>query len=153
MSERQPRWTQTWLEGPRAAGIDLGYPGERLGLPAQGSGAVASWGRRLAAVLVDWLICTWAIAGGVLRVQGPDLSAVGLGIFAAEYVLLVGTLGMTLGMRLFRIHVVSLEGGRPPFVAVLIRTFLLCLAVPALIWDRDRRGLHDRAARTVVVNL
>jgi hypothetical protein len=36
-------------------------------------------------------------------------------------------------------------------VSVLLRTVLMCLAVPALIWDRDGRGLHDRTARCVVV--
>ena len=30
---------------------------------------------------------------------------------------------------------------------------LLCLAIPALIWDRDQRGLHDKAAQTVLVRL
>ena len=48
---------------------------------------------------------------------------------------------------------VSPRGGAPGFVSVLARTFLLCLAVPALVWDRDQRGLHDRAANTVVVRL
>ena len=36
-------------------------------------------------------------------------------------------------------------------VRVVLRTFLLCLAVPALIWDRDGRGLHDKAAGSVVL--
>lgn len=35
----------------------------------------------------------------------------------------------------------------------LVGTLLLCLAVPALIWDRDQRGMHDRAANTVVVRM
>ncbi|MGI5490837.1 RDD family protein [Microtetraspora malaysiensis] len=153
MSKQQPRWTQTWMGGVRSAGYDLGYPGEHLGLPAEGSGSVTGWGRRVGAVLVDWLLCTWAIAGGLFRVQSPDVGWVGLAVFAVENVLLVGTLGMTLGMRLFGLRVATLDGGRPPFLAVLIRTFLLCLAVPALIWDRDRRGLHDRASNTVVVRL
>ncbi|MEW9527849.1 RDD family protein [Microbispora sp. NPDC049125] len=154
MSDRQPtRWTQTWLSGPRAAGAGLGHPGERLGLPEQGRGAVAPWGRRLVAVVVDWVLCTWAIAGGLLHAKGQELGVVALGVFAAEYVLLVGTIGMTFGMRLLGIRVAALDGGRPSFAGVLVRTFLLCLAVPALIWDRDRRGLHDRAAGTVVVNL
>jgi uncharacterized RDD family membrane protein YckC len=29
---------------------------------------------------------------------------------------------------------------------------LLLLFIPALIWDRDGRGLHDRAAGTVVLH-
>lgn len=137
----------------RAAGIDLGYAGERLGLPEHGPGSAAGFGRRIAAVLIDWLLCTWAIAQGVLGVAMTEAGWVGLAVFAAEYVLLVGTIGMTLGMRLLRIRVATLDLGRPGILAVLIRTLLLCLAVPALIWDRDRRGLHDRAAGTIVVNL
>jgi uncharacterized RDD family membrane protein YckC len=150
---RQPRWTQTWIGGTRAAGVDLGYPGERLGLPEHGTGSAAGWGRRLGAIAVDWLICTWAIGQGLLRASTLDAGWVGLGVFAAEYVLLVGTIGMTFGMRLFGIRVAALSGARPAFGAVLIRTLLLCLLVPALIWDRDQRGLHDRAAGTIAVKL
>jgi len=32
-----------------------------------------------------------------------------------------------------------------------LRTLLICLVIPAVIWDRDGRGLQDRAAGTVVV--
>ncbi len=31
------------------------------------------------------------------------------------------------------------------------RTVLLCLAIPAVIWDRDQRGLHDRLIGTILV--
>ncbi|GAA5046813.1 putative RDD family membrane protein YckC [Thermocatellispora tengchongensis] len=153
MDSRQPRWTQTWLGGVRAGGADLGYPGERLGLPERGSGAVAGWGRRIGAIVIDWLICTWAIAQGLLGFSTADAGWVSLGILALEYVLLVGTIGMTFGMRLMNFRIASLDGGRPNLVQVLVRTFLLILAVPALIFDRDQRGLHDRAAGTVAVRL
>lgn len=152
-SRQQPRWTQTWLGGVRSAGIDLGYPGERLGLPEEGSGAVAGFGRRLGAIVIDWLICTWAIAQGFLGVDPVERGWVPLAIFAGTTLLLVGTMGMTFGMRLLGIRVAALDGGRPGPVAVAVRTLLLCLAVPALIWDRDQRGLHDRAANTVVVRM
>jgi len=33
----------------------------------------------------------------------------------------------------------------------VIRTVLLCLFIPAVIWDRDQRGMHDRLAGTVLV--
>ncbi len=33
----------------------------------------------------------------------------------------------------------------------LVRTILLLIVVPALITDRDLRGLHDRAANTIVI--
>ncbi|GGK88363.1 RDD family protein [Sphaerisporangium melleum] len=150
---KQPRWTQTWIGGTRAAGVDLGYPGERLGLPREGSGSVSGFGRRIGAIFVDWLICTWAIAAGLLRADVRADPWIGLVVFAAEYILLVGTIGMTFGMRLFGIRVAALGGGRPSIGAVALRTLLLCLAVPALVWDRDQRGLHDRAARTVVVRI
>lgn len=153
MSSRQPRWTQTWLGGVRAAGVDLGYPGERLGLPEQGSGAVAGWGRRIAAIFIDWIICLWAIARGVFGADTLSAGWIALGVLAVEYILLVGTIGMTFGMRLMGIRVAALDGGRPRFFAVVVRTVLLCLLVPAVIYDRDQRGLHDRTAGTVVVRL
>ena len=41
--------------------------------------------------------------------------------------------------------------GRIGAARALFRTVLICLAVPPLIWDRDGRGLHDRAVLTAVV--
>ncbi|GLX92539.1 RDD family protein [Herbidospora sp. NBRC 101105] len=145
---REPRWTQTWLSGTPAV---QDYPGQRLGLPEQGKGSIARFGRRLGALFIDWLICAWAISQGLLRLTGTDAALVTIGILALEYVLLVGTMGMTFGMRLLNIRVATLDGGQPSPKAVLIRTVLLILAVPALIFDKDQRGLHDRAAGTVVL--
>ena len=31
------------------------HPGQRLGLPAQGPGSIASWPVRMLALLVDWI--------------------------------------------------------------------------------------------------
>lgn len=145
---REPRWTQTWLSGTPAV---QDYPGQRLGLPEQGKGSIARFGRRLGALFIDWLICAWAISQGLLRLTGTDAALVTIGILALEYILLVGTMGMTFGMRLLNIRVATLDGGQPSPKAVLIRTVLLVLAVPALIFDKDQRGLHDRFARTVVL--
>src|SRR5690349_513332 len=142
----------SWLSGPRAAaqdaGAELGYRGERLGRPERGPGSLAGFGRRLVAVTVDWLACL-AIAAGILHAG----SWITLGVFAAENLLLVSTLGSTLGHRLLGMRVVRLDGGRPRPVPVVVRTVLLCLAVPALIWDRDGRGLHDKAAGTAVARI
>lgn len=33
----------------------------------------------------------------------------------------------------------------------MVRTALVCLVIPAVVWDRDTRGLHDRAMSTVCV--
>lgn len=139
----------TWLDGPgggrRAEPGE--YAGQRLGLPEKGPGSVGTVGRRLAAVAVDWFACV-LIAAAFTR--NPWLP---LAIFAVESILLLTTLGATFGMRLLGLRVSTL--GRPaPLVApwrAAVRTVLLCLVVPAVIYDRDGRGLHDKAAGTVVV--
>ncbi|MFD1535798.1 RDD family protein [Nonomuraea guangzhouensis] len=153
MSRNEPRWTQTWLGGVRAAGVDLGYPGERLGLPEQGSGAIAGWGRRIAALVVDWMICTWVVVQLVLRMNPAESPWAVVAVFAVQYALLVGLMGQTFGHRLAGIRVAALDGGSPRLLPVLVRTLLLCLTVPALIWDRDHRGVHDRASNTMVVRM
>ena len=153
MSSNEPRWTQTWLGGLRSAGVDLGYPGQRLGLPEEGGGSIAGWGRRIGALVIDWMICTWAIVQlllGMSPAQSPWAPAV---VFALQYLLLVAFMGQTFGHRLMGVRVAARDGGDPRLLPVLVRTVLLILAVPALIWDRDHRGLHDRASNTMVVRM
>ncbi|MFE2304359.1 RDD family protein [Streptomyces sp. NPDC059445] len=145
----------SWLSGPRAAaeeaGVDFGYRGEQLGLPEHGPGSIARPGRRLGALAVDWGLCL-LIAYGLLT-DGYD-QATGnwaLLVFFALGVLTVGTVGFTPGKRLLGLRVVPEGGGRLNPLRAVLRTALLCVAVPALIWDRDGRGLHDRLARTIEV--
>ncbi|AJE86061.1 MULTISPECIES: RDD family protein [Streptomyces] len=147
----------SWLSGPRAAaedmGVDFGYRGQQLGLPEEGPGSVAPLGRRFGALLVDWGLCT-LIAYGLLA--GGDQRATSnwaLAVFLLLSLATVGTIGSTPGKRLFRLRVISEHGERLGFGRVLVRSVLLCLAVPALIWDRDSRGLHDRLARAVQVRI
>jgi len=111
--------------------------------------SVPSLGRRFLALMVDWVLCL--LAAGIFanpsRVAWPPVA-----ILILEYTFFVGLFGQTPGMRLARIRCVSVADGRP--VGVLrgfLRGVLLALLVPALIMDKDRRGLHDRAAGTIVV--
>jgi uncharacterized RDD family membrane protein YckC len=156
--ERQaagPRWTQTWLGGARSAGADLGHPGVRLGLPEKGSGAAAGYGRRLLALFIDWGL-SLLVASFLARSfdwTPPQRSLWTLVIFGIQVWLLVGLLGTTIGKRLCGIRVARLDGRPVGLLWSLARTVLILLVVPALIWDRDYRGLHDRAANTIVVNL
>ncbi|RAY13155.1 RDD family protein [Actinomadura craniellae] len=148
------RWTGSWLGGVRSAGVDLGYPGERLGLPEKGPGSVAGYGRRLVALLVDLLLAA-VVAAFLARTfewSGQIRSWTSTGVFALEVWLLTGLLGMSIGKRLCGIRVARLDGRPVGLGWSLVRTFLLLLIVPALLWDRDSRGLHDRAANTVVIN-
>ncbi|MEU3777502.1 RDD family protein [Streptomyces sp. NPDC032472] len=147
----------SWLSGPRAAaedmGVDFGYPGQRLGLPQQGPGSAARFGRRLSGVAIDWIACQ-VIAYGLIT--GGNAAATGnwtLALFVALSILTVGTVGFTPGKRLVGLRVVSESGGRLGLGRVVLRTLLLALVIPALIWDRDGRGLHDRAARAVQVRI
>ncbi|MDO0932563.1 RDD family protein [Streptomyces sp. DG2A-72] len=147
----------SWLSGPRAAmeeaGADFGYRGEQLGLPEEGPGSIARPGRRLGALAVDWalslLIAYGLITDGYQQATGNWA----LLIFFVMSVLTVGTIGFTPGKRLFGLRVVHLDTGMANPVRALLRSALLCVAIPALIWDRDGRGLHDRLARTVEVRI
>ena len=63
----------------------------------------------------------------------------------------MGTLGSSIGHRLVGLQVVTMDGAWAGPLRALVRSALLCLAVPALIWNADQRGLHDQAAGTVLV--
>jgi len=144
----------SWLEGPRARTQAPGeYPGQGLGMPQTGPGSIARFGRRLVAITIDWMICQ-LIAVLVLRAelgQGGPASFAPLAVFAVENLLLLPTTGATIGHRVVGLMLMTVDRRRVSVVHVALRTMLLCLAVPALIWDRDGRGLHDKAAATVLV--
>ena len=144
----------SWIEGPGASSRDgESYPGSRLGMPQRGPGSVARFGRRLVGVMIDWLLCSLVAAAlwGYSITGGDSGSFKPLVIFAVQHLILVGTIGFTIGHRVVGLRVVRLGGGQPGFVPALARTILLVLAIPALIWDRDDRGLHDKVAGTVVI--
>ena len=75
-----------------------------------------------------------------------------LGAFLLMELLLDASYGQTIGKRVVGIRVIRVDGdGLAPFRWLVLRTVLLGVLVPPVVWDRDRRGLHDRAAGTVVV--
>ena len=124
-------------------------PGVRLGLPPNGPGSVASYGRRVAGLLVDGL-AAWVIAGLFAGTATPGgWSSL---VFLVETVVLLWLTGQTIGMAAVRLHVVSLSGGRIQPWWALIRQVLLLALIPAVVADADRRGLHDKASGVVVVN-
>jgi len=147
------RWTGSWLGGPDSAGVRSkpGTPrGVRLGLPADGVGSIATLGRRSGAFAIDALGS--ALVAGVFT--APDAPRNwSLAVLVVEYVIFTSFFGQTPGMRLCKLRVVRLGTGGPlgPVPAV-VRTALLVLLAPALITDRDGRGLHDKAAQAAVVN-
>ena len=134
----------SWLSGPDTSGISR-YPGERLGLPESGPGSIARAGRRILAIIIDWgialLISNFAFGGN---------SWATLAVFAVEQTLLVGTLGYSIGHRAMGLAVVKPGGGVPGPLAALVRAVLLCLVIPAVIFDPDQRGLPEKAMNTML---
>lgn len=141
-----------WLEGPNLQDGEPGeYRGERLGLPESGPGSLAGQGRRLGALLVDWALAYLIVAAFGWHPSTEQGQWGVLAVFAAEHLLLLSTLGYTIGKRIFGLRVGRLGAPLTP-LSVVIRTVLLMLVIPAVVWDRDGRGLHDRAAGTVELN-
>ena len=145
----------SWLSGPGAViGTDQDYRGQRLGLPESGPGSVAGFGRRFVALVIDWLACLLLVRLFLPHIDygTPDSSLATLGFFLAELTLFTWLVGASFGQRLLGLAVVRLDGGGGPgLVRALLRSLQVCLVVPAVIWDRDSRGLHDRSMGTVVV--
>lgn len=138
----------SWIGGPLPEGA--GYRGERLGLPESGSGSMAGTGRRVVALLIDWFAAS-LLARALVGTPATTLeSFASLGIFGLEVALLTWLAGASFGQRLVGLRVVG-RRRRLGLTGALLRTLLICLAIPPLIWDADGRGLHDRAVDTVVV--
>ncbi|MCI2238559.1 hypothetical protein MO973_10425 [Paenibacillus sp. TRM 82003] len=137
------------VPGPRPDG-EQSVPGVRLGLPATGSGSVPGWGRRVLGLVVDWALATLIGRAFLQDALGPQFAP--LLVFLLMHVLLVSTIGMTIGHAVAGTAVRRLDRPAPVGAARgLLRGVLVVLVVPAVVWDVDRRGLHDKAAGTVVV--
>ena len=123
--------------------------------------SVAPMGRRLAALVVDWVLCELIVSGATRHSifsggSDPHYFATlwwTLALFTAEVYLLTAISGLTVGKRLLGLRVIRTNGGRPGFGWALLRTVLLLFVVPPLLSDRDLRGLHDRASDTIVVRI
>ncbi len=72
-------------------------------------------------------------------------------VFWVEASFFTALLGGSFGQLVTRVAVVHVEGGPVSLLVALVRTLLICLVVPPVIYNRDRRGLHDLAAGSVTV--
>jgi uncharacterized RDD family membrane protein YckC len=135
------------------------YPGERYGLPAEGPGSVAALGRRLLALIADCvlasLVTSLFVTPGFLQPQHAQTAnywslLVWFVITVAGTWLFAATPGMVLtGIRVARVGTATML---PPWRAAL-RALLVALVIPAVVWDVDRRGLHDKVAGTMVLTI
>jgi uncharacterized RDD family membrane protein YckC len=115
------------------------------------------------ALLIDWIAASLVTiaffyhpsAGHAATVLGEPRPWTPL-VFGVQDFILTATIGVTLGKRLMGLRVIRLAG-RPGqavpvgFARALARTALLMLVVPAMMMDRDLRGLQDKAAGTIVI--
>jgi uncharacterized RDD family membrane protein YckC len=111
----------------------------------------AGFGPRFAALMIDWALC--------LLVSSLYANPFAVGWPAVLLLIIVNTVfiglfGQTPGMALGRVRCVSYaDGGAIGLWRGLIRAVLLALFIPALILNSEARGLHDRAAGSIVVAL
>lgn len=110
----------------------------------------ATLNRRAAALLIDWSASTAAAVAFTGNLWDPRTNQWNLPIFLAEVLVFTVLLGGSFGQLLLGIRIEMLDGARPAPLAVVIRTLLLALVIPAVLIGADGRGLHDRAAGTQV---
>ncbi|MFG3097054.1 RDD family protein [Streptomyces sp. NPDC048202] len=165
--------------GPQGPG-GPGGPG-RPGDPLAGMPPLADSGKRTVARIIDmiivgiavWLL-TWAFGVHQYDVNGDRMevgkslgqSIIAAVLYVAYDTILIARTGQTLGMRWFKMRVANLhDGATPSRQSSLIRALVLWLPFAfccACVWtavcggwsyfDRPyKQGLHDKAAKTVVV--
>lgn len=124
------------------------WPGQRLGFPREGVGSVARPGRRLAALAIDFAACFLVYAAFF---WGNDWAS--LIIFVIEQLVLMWTIGGGFGHICMGLRLIRIDRSRAGLWRPILRTGLLCLLLPALVWDSDQRGLHDVFSGTVLVRV
>jgi uncharacterized RDD family membrane protein YckC len=109
----------------------------------------ASWPRRIAALFVDWILATLitvGIIGPTRYVHDPTSGWIVLGVFLVEVSVLTAFSAGSFGQLLAGIRVLTLEGRPLNLVLATVRTLLICLVIPPLVFRNDSgRGLHDLA--------
>jgi uncharacterized RDD family membrane protein YckC len=130
------------------------WPGARLGLPEKGPRAVASWGGRFAALLIDWsasMLVAMALVGTSVMTASDWRLWLPMMVFFVEKSAFTALIGCSFGQRIMHLAVITAGGGRLEPWRAIVRSGLVCLVIPAIIVGADRRGLNDLLLDTVVV--
>ena len=112
-----------------------------------------SLGRRMSALMVDWLACYFIVAAsaGGLGKMAPNRSWTVLALFFAEVAILSALQGASLGHRIFGIKIIRFaDGGAITPVQALIRSALLITVIFAITFDENGRGMHERFSGSVL---
>jgi uncharacterized RDD family membrane protein YckC len=159
-------WIDSWLAGGKLAAPapeqsaeePERFRGERMGLPERGVGSVAGLGRRFGALVIDCVIAA-VLTSLFVRAPLTDTAAMqsqnywSLAVWFVITVIGVSLFGVTPGMAALGIRVVRLDGKNlvGP-VRAAVRAVLTAVVIPAVVWNAERRALHDRATGTMVLN-
>lgn len=166
MLGRMAREIASWLSGPQPGYESGDYPGQRLGMPEHGPGSIARFGRRTAALMIDWLIsyglAALAMTFGWIALTG--LSTAVLGVWFVLGVASVRLFGFTPGQFAMGLMVVPVDlpgvGAQRPgedlrkhvgLGRAIGRGLIIATVVPPLFTDSDLRGMQDRGTATAVV--
>ncbi|MGB3414486.1 MAG: RDD family protein [Microbacteriaceae bacterium] len=122
------------------------YPGKKFSLPREGSQSVAALWKRFLALTIDWSIAV------LISFAFFDYDSIVIVLlFLAQRVIMQTLTGMSIGQLIFGIQLSRIDGSPLGGISPLVRTVLICLVFPAIILDPDHRGLHDLAAKTIVM--
>jgi uncharacterized RDD family membrane protein YckC len=116
----------------------------------------ASWGRRIIALAIDWAassLVTLAVLGPHGYANNPSSGWLTLGVFWLEASLGTALAGGSFGQLATRTRVLRLDGRTLPLIPAVVRTLLICVVIPPLIFRPDGRGLHDLAVGSATFNL
>ena len=116
----------------------------------------ASWLHRILALVIDWFACL----GITVLVLGPDgwssnqySGLYTLLLYVLENTLFTSLVGGSFGQLATRLRVVRLTGGRLNPLQAFLRSAMIALVIPPLVFRPDGRGLHDMAFGSHVVPL
>lgn len=149
--------------GKRSAGAEAAGPsgppaktfvGANLGLPPKGPGSVAPWLTRITSLVLDWalsmIIAVLIFSPTVLTASGWRSFMI-LAVFLVQTATVSALTGGSVGQLLTRLSVARLDRRPLGFVRAFARALMLCLVIPALVIDENRRGLHDLVCGTAVL--
>lgn len=126
-------------------------------MPQTGTGSIARPGRRIGALLIDYVAATIIATGFLGYDQFALPGEAGLtmfapmAVFALLQILFIPTAGGSPGHRILGMRVVRLGGGWVGVWRPIVRTLLIVVVIPAVIWDADQRGIHDKVTGLALI--
>jgi uncharacterized RDD family membrane protein YckC len=142
------------------------------GVVTQGTMNYAGFGIRFGAKFLDGLILGIPMYAIIFAIQGFQLAAnaelsrriiaqiVGIGLGLCYYTFFVGKYGATPGKMAAKLLIVNPDGSKVSYAKALGRYFAaeyisgcltLCIGYLMVLWDDERRALHDRICSTRVI--